>query len=576
MTDTKFFKELYQFCDDGMIEIRSLPSGRQEFLSLDEVDTIPSLCNGNQDHYFGVALRKGGGTKDHITQIPSLYVDCDYKDTPKEILRENFKKFPFKPSAIIESGGGIHAYFFLDEPCTKNDIKEFEDTNRKIAAALEGDLQSSEAARILRIPGTQNHKYKPKRKVNLLSLESFRYSLDDFSNILYNNNTSIYSSSSVPIDGLEKTESLDVTDVTDCYIREGERDKYLFHLANYLVKGGMPTDNIRFFLKLFLRNCCEQGAESYPEKDLELKIKSALRRLKKTDRNLAGEIREWIRVSSGYFFVSECYHLLSVVTFAEKAAVRQVLHKLKKDEVIEQVKGGKAGQYRIVEKNYQVKDLTKAKKDTFYFELPFGLENFVSIKPRNVIVFAGEINSGKSALLCECVRLNMGRHKITYFDFEGDEQEMAERLEQHHSTALSKWTFDYTDDPPNYFDIIKPDEVNIIDYVEAKDKQEAYDIPKIIAGIHDKLRKGIAVIALQKNVGKEDAFGGQQTKAKARLACNIIRVGREASILKVTKAKGKGPICKKNNTHPEGLWIKFQTNDGINLIPTTDWQWKTE
>jgi len=93
------------------------------------------------------------------------------------------KKFPFKPSIIILSGAGAHLYLLLNEPAEKSDIEAVEDVNRRIAHALGGDQNATEAARVLRVPGTLNHKYSPPRQVKLHRINDFHYELDDFSDL---------------------------------------------------------------------------------------------------------------------------------------------------------------------------------------------------------------------------------------------------------------------------------------------------------------------------------------------------------------------------------------------------------
>jgi hypothetical protein len=137
MIDTNFFQTLYQFCDEGEIELRALPSRNRKFIPLAQFNEIGAFCNdGKENYYFGVALRSGGGTKKDITQIPCLHVDCDFKDIPRDILAEKFKQLPFKPSIVVKSGGGIHLYFIFKEPVCRDEIPRVEDANRRLALAL--------------------------------------------------------------------------------------------------------------------------------------------------------------------------------------------------------------------------------------------------------------------------------------------------------------------------------------------------------------------------------------------------------------------------------------------------------
>ena len=154
METNQFFEALNKFCD-GNIEIRPLP-GKQGFFEIGDNAGIDAHCKKfpDSDQYFGVATRNGrGGTKKHLVNIPAVWADIDFKDTPRKIVDQKLNEFPFKPSIIVNSGGGLHLYWFIKEPASNSDISEVEDVNRRIAAALGGDttlppsLATSPAAR---------------------------------------------------------------------------------------------------------------------------------------------------------------------------------------------------------------------------------------------------------------------------------------------------------------------------------------------------------------------------------------------------------------------------------------------
>jgi len=185
LTMKTFFTTLYQH-SEGKIEIRTLPNRHQAYFEKSDHAGIArhiERCS-NTNVFFGVATRDGkGGKKDNIVHISAVWIDVDSKDITKEQFGENLKRFQFKPSITILSGGGAHLYWLLNEPAEKSDIETVEDVNRRIAHALGGDQSATEAARVLRVPGTLNHKYSPPRPVKLHRIEKFEYSLDDFSDL---------------------------------------------------------------------------------------------------------------------------------------------------------------------------------------------------------------------------------------------------------------------------------------------------------------------------------------------------------------------------------------------------------
>ena len=57
-----FLKSLYQYCDEGFINIRFLPSGENQFISLKKISSIPAILEAHkeQNAHFGVATRLDG------------------------------------------------------------------------------------------------------------------------------------------------------------------------------------------------------------------------------------------------------------------------------------------------------------------------------------------------------------------------------------------------------------------------------------------------------------------------------------------------------------------------------------
>jgi hypothetical protein len=76
------------------------------------------------------------------------------------------------PSAIVDSGNGYHVYWISDMPMT---VAEWEPYSHGLWAlvkkhGLKCDPITTDCARVLRVPGTFNHKSRPPNEVRLLSL----------------------------------------------------------------------------------------------------------------------------------------------------------------------------------------------------------------------------------------------------------------------------------------------------------------------------------------------------------------------------------------------------------------------
>lgn len=175
-----FLKPLYSSCNGGFIHVLLIDRAGipvNKFVSIENIDSIPTTLRNHIGYnvFFGVGTRRErDSTKEGIIEIPALWVDIDLTDKngvdlpeKKEIL-QRLKDFPLKPSFLINSGGGIHAYFKLKSPLSKNEIPLAENLLKRLAFYL-GDRSSTDASHNLRIPGTFNikPKYKEKRRVTI-------------------------------------------------------------------------------------------------------------------------------------------------------------------------------------------------------------------------------------------------------------------------------------------------------------------------------------------------------------------------------------------------------------------------
>lgn len=228
-----FLKTLFAFAPEGsLVELRLLgpdkkPSG--EMISRQEwhpVKDLPAIQRAAMRHdargaevYLGVnpRLRKGGGAHD-VACISALVADldvakpecvqkkCDGKDKTgkgrwckgcrypdgrkkhpsKEEARKDLDRLDFLlgPTLIVDSGGGLHAYWLLREPLDIKEAPEAGQIMRRLAAVLSGDVVC-DPPRILRLPGTHNHKQAPPRPVRLLHSDAARlYNLFDLDDLL--------------------------------------------------------------------------------------------------------------------------------------------------------------------------------------------------------------------------------------------------------------------------------------------------------------------------------------------------------------------------------------------------------
>ncbi len=126
-----------------------------------------------------------------VASIGALFAEYDVKDwQSKEAILNFVATLPRKPSVLIDSGGGYHAYWLLDEPFviqSDEDRQRAKDISRRWVRFCEGD-DVKDLTRVLRLPGSRN--IKPKYAPDYPLVEyvycnlDVRYSLADLVSIL--------------------------------------------------------------------------------------------------------------------------------------------------------------------------------------------------------------------------------------------------------------------------------------------------------------------------------------------------------------------------------------------------------
>jgi len=315
----------------------------------------------------------------------------------------------------------------------------------------------------------------------------------------------------------------------------------LSEVDDYLTKGGAPTHLKHKIIELLAIQLA--GGDE----------------VETAKRNLKGEIMEILSVTSGDISVTDCYTALQVVTKTEKAAVRQILHRLTQEKVLNK-QGSRAGMYRIVDNDLERLDWRNASGDEFPINLPLGVGEYVKIMPKNLVVVAGSPNSGKTAFLLNILRSNMYNYNINYFSSEMSECEMHDRLSKFSDVPINKWRFEAYNRSSNFADVIVPEDINIIDFLELHD--EFWKVGSMFKEIYEKLTTGIAIIAIQKKSGAKVGKGGEITLEKPRLYLSM-----ENGKIKIEKGKNWRHV----GVNPNNLARTFKLVQGCKFVSEGDW-----
>ena len=160
------------------VEIRYKAAGggpmRREFVpTVEEAARLAVSLGEAHEVYAGAATRLGGdGTKKGVCRVSALWADADAKDghTREGRLRQ-LSALPCRPSMLVWTGGGWHAYWLLAEPAgCPEEMDRAETVMRRLHTGLDSD-PVHDRSRVLRVPGTLNHKYVDPRPVALEHLD---------------------------------------------------------------------------------------------------------------------------------------------------------------------------------------------------------------------------------------------------------------------------------------------------------------------------------------------------------------------------------------------------------------------
>ena len=154
-----------------------LAEGHKKTIWIPEGGSI-AVAEGKKNIYWsvhsGMAARRTATnrlTNAEVTAINCLYADVDWKiyegDRGKALA--HVYGLSAVPNVVVDSGGGFHCYWMLDETVTL-DANGIRERVTRIQAAWVGvvgaDPEAKDLARVLRVPGTWNIKYDPLRLVD--------------------------------------------------------------------------------------------------------------------------------------------------------------------------------------------------------------------------------------------------------------------------------------------------------------------------------------------------------------------------------------------------------------------------
>lgn len=271
-------------------------------------------------------------------------------------------------------------------------------------------------------------------------------------------------------------------------------------------------------------------------------------------------IEEWVSLVKGKFNVRDIWSEVGIETPQGKQHLRTILDRLEDKGIVSSNGGG--GAFRKLDKEAPLIDWRSANPaNTIPLSWPFELEKYALIYPKNVVIIAGSKQEGKSTFLYNFIKLNMYKYQIDLFNSETGAEQMKDRF-----TDLGiplDAPFNVYERYDNFADVIKPDRVSVIDYLDLN--SEFYLAGAEIDAIFRKQTTGISVIGMQippptvtfvkgvkKVIDRDYAYGGGSTAKRA-----FIYISMSSHRLKLKHAKKPA----QKGVHPENMTWTYNFDD---------------
>ena len=214
MHTEEFLSEIYKGCHDGFLTLTMLPERKTLWFNVSEIEKAALLADkygAKTNTFFGVGLRKKAlkngfrGSEKDILCVTTLYADIDIKGnahaqtslpTSVDEATGFLHSLKIKPSIVVNSGNGIHGYWLLDKPFiieTEEDRKHISSIFMGFGKYVNGEAKKHgwkidsvyDLARILRVPGTINHKLGTGAKCEVIESHDERHSISEFMQFIH-------------------------------------------------------------------------------------------------------------------------------------------------------------------------------------------------------------------------------------------------------------------------------------------------------------------------------------------------------------------------------------------------------
>lgn len=363
----------------------------------------------------------------------------------------------------------------------------------------------------------------------------------------------------------------------------GNRDNALFKLCVSMLRGGASlefTRNTLFEILAGWDNTDKEMNGTSKESYISKKLVNAAKVLGKEENQVSSIlplVESWIKnlKPPQTFTLSGLFNYFLIRNETDRAKVIDLINSMCAKRVLSEDENI-AGKYTAVTNPLSSRMyLSKTTVTKFDVEFPLEIHKQAILMPKNIAVFAGAKSTGKSAMALNIAWMNRDKgYTVRYISSEMADIELRHRLDLftingkhvNHDDWFASGNLEFYYKPTDITSIIKPDGLNLIDFLEIHDS--FYLVARKIAAIYDVLTTGVAIIFIQKSSKHALGRGSEFSLEKARLYVTLDRdyVNR-CGTAKIVDAK----IPADMSQPPRGMEINYSLTHGSVFYPLNSW-----
>lgn len=290
---------------------------------------------------------------------------------------------------------------------------------------------------------------------------------------------------------------------------------------------------------------------------------------------ISNQLYEYIETSNGWFYLVDIYRALNVNEEKDKTNIRVQCHIFAKKGILVADKHIN-GRFRKVDDVLEELDIVNADPGvTLDINYPFDLQRCIQTMPKELVVIAGSTGAGKSAYLLNFCLENIGKHEVFLFtNTEMTASRIRKRFLDH--PEIGKYNMSNLhayQREDNFADVMKQDGINVIDYLEVSSERPS-SVGDELAAIHNALKGGMAIVAIQKKAHTKDfkgriweqelGVGGEWSKRKAGVYLTIDHYPENKLVIRKCRERTHDDI------NPINLAWKFKLVKGISFCQIQD------